>query len=72
VLDELVRTGTFKISDLDFDESKRHTVRRVLKQMESLGWLTRESNKAAIWRLGPKAKTKLNVSAEKIRESEVK
>jgi len=33
VLVQLRKTGQFKISDLPFDESKRHTVRRVLREM---------------------------------------
>lgn len=69
VLEELVRTGYFKISDLNFNESQRHTVRRVLKEMESLGWLERESDHAAIWRIGPKAQMHMNISAEKIKQA---
>ncbi len=69
VLHEIRATGRFKISDLDFEDSQRHTVRRTLKEMESLGWLARTNNRAATWRIGPKAETHLNVSADHIRQA---
>jgi len=69
VLDELRCTGRFKISDLDFHKSKRHTVRRVLREMEDYGWLRRTSERAATWRLGPKAEMHLNVSADHIKQA---
>jgi hypothetical protein len=69
VLEELVRTGRFKISDLEFEESERHTVRRVLKQMEKFGWLSRKSDKAAIWRIGERAELYLNVSPTHIEKA---
>ncbi len=46
----------FKISDLDFDESQRHTVRRVLREMEDLGWLERTGKRGRIWYPGENAK----------------
>jgi len=64
VLMELKNRGKLKISDLPFDESKRHTVRRTLREMDELGWVMRESEQAAIWRLGPKAEMVLEVSPE--------
>lgn len=70
VLKQLVRTGYFKISDLPFDEGQRHTVRRVLREMEDLGWLERENNRAAIWRIGETGKLHLNVSADKIQQAQ--
>ena len=69
VLKQLVKTGKFKISDLPFDEGQRHTVRRVLREMEDIGWLRRENNRAATWRMGELAEMHLNVSAEKIKEA---
>jgi ribosomal protein S19E (S16A) len=69
VLRQLNKTGYFKISDLPFDESQRHTVRRVLREMEQLGWLERENDRAAIWRVGERGRLLLNVSAEKIRQA---
>ena len=58
---ELKNRGKFKISDLPFEEEQRHTVRRVLREMDEKGWVTRESKQAAIWRLGPKAEMVLDV-----------
>lgn len=69
VLLELVRVGSFRIGDLPFDKSKRHTVRRVLREMEAMNWLERENNHAATWRMGEKARTGLNVSKERIDQS---
>jgi len=65
-LKQLIKTGRFRISELPFDDSERHSVRRTLKQMEEMGWLARESNRAAIWRMGEMSKQHLNVSEEHI------
>jgi hypothetical protein len=69
VLLELVRVGAFRIGDLPFEKSKRHTVRRVLREMEAAGWLEREDDRAATWRMGEKAREGLNVSSERIEQS---
>ena len=69
VLDTLIKYGKFKISDLDFPKSKRHTVRRVLRQMEEYDWLMRESKRDSTWRVGPRAESHLNISSEKIRSA---
>lgn len=69
VMKQLVQTGYFKISDLPFEEGQRHTVRRVLKEMEERGWLERENERAAIWRIGETGRLHLNISAEKIRQA---
>lgn len=70
VIEQLITTGKFKLSDLPFDESKRHTVRRVLNEMEENNWLTRDSENAAIWRLGEKAKLCLNVKADTLQAAQ--
>lgn len=70
VLLQLMRTSKFRIGDLPFDESQRHTVRRVLREMEQMSWLSRETERAATWRMGELAQRHLNVSAEQIRESQ--
>jgi DNA-binding IclR family transcriptional regulator len=64
VLMQLKNRGKFKISDLSFNKSQRHTVRRVLREMDELGWVRRESKQAAIWRLGSKAEMVLDVSPD--------
>lgn len=69
VLTTLVNRGQFKIKELPFDESQRHTVRRVLKEMEELGWLTRESEHASIWRIGSKAELLLDVDPDVVESS---
>jgi len=66
VLLELRRSGRFVISDLPFNDEQRHTVRRVLREMEAMGWLARENNRAATWRIGEKAELHLNVSRDHI------
>ena len=66
-LEQVVRTGKFKLTDLPFNESEIHTCRRVLREMESYSWLERDSPHAAIWRAGPKAEMLMNLSEEKLR-----
>lgn len=66
VIHELVTRGKFKISDLDIEDSQRHTVRRVLKEMESMGFVRRTSEQSSIWRLGRLAELQLDVSDEVI------
>ena len=65
-LEQIVRTGKFKIGDLPFKPSERHTCRRVLREMQDYGWLSRDSPSAAIWRAGPKAEMLMNLSEEKL------
>jgi len=69
VLKQLVKTGYFKISDLPFNKSQRHTVRRTLRKMEETDWLSRENDRAATWRMGELAELHLNVSADKIKQA---
>jgi len=68
-LTEIRNNGMFLVKDLDFAESERHTVRRVLGEMEGLGWLSRSGPDSRTWQLGSKAEMYLNVSAELIREA---
>jgi len=67
-LTEIKESGVLLIKDFDFEESERHTVRRVLGEMEELGWLSRTDSDSRTWRLGKKAEMRLNVSAELIKE----
>ncbi|MFC7018391.1 MULTISPECIES: hypothetical protein [Haloarcula] len=67
VMKQLIKTGQFRISDLPFNESQRTTVRRTLREMEKQKWLSRESDRAATWRMGELAELHLNVSADKIK-----
>lgn len=62
VLDLITEKGAFRRSDLPFDESQRHTVRRTLKGMEEHGWLWRTDEMSPIWRAGPKAKERLQLT----------
>ncbi|WP_157722469.1 hypothetical protein [Halolamina sp.] len=70
VLKQIITTGQFKISDLPFDEGQRHTVRRVLRKMEQMDWLSRENDRAATWRMGEQAELHLNVSPDKIKAAQ--
>jgi DNA-binding IclR family transcriptional regulator len=69
VLMQLKNRGRFKISELRFSEGERHTVRRVLREMEEMDWVMRESEHAAIWRLGPKAEMMLELSPDIVEAS---
>lgn len=62
IIEELVQTGEFKISDLDIDEGRRQTVRRVCREMEDRGYLQRTSKQSKTWRAGKKANLHLNLS----------
>ena len=70
VLKQLVKTASFRIGDLPFTESQRHTVRRVLRTMEEMGWLQRRDKRAATWCAGEKAKLHLNISADRLNQAE--
>jgi DNA-binding HxlR family transcriptional regulator len=70
VATELASSGKFRISDLPFDESQKATVRRTLREMERIGWVTRTTDQSPIWRLGPKAKLLLDVSEDVVAKSE--
>jgi len=67
VMKQIVKTGQFKISELPFEEAQRHTVRRVLREMEEMGWLSRESNQSAMWQSGEMAQLCLDIPSDKIR-----
>ena len=69
-LKQLRKTGKFRIGDLPFDHGQRHTVRRVLREMEDREWLSRETEYAATWRMGEKAKLHLNVSPELVEQAD--
>ncbi len=50
----------WRVRDLaDLDESSDRTIRRTLREMEDLGWLSRESSEAHYWKPGPKAEKML-------------
>ena len=66
ILEQVVRTGRFELSDLPFKASERHTVRRVARSMERYDWLCRNSEHSPIWRAGPKAEMLMNLSEEKL------
>jgi hypothetical protein len=61
-LEKLMNTGEFKLTDLPFEPSEIFTVRRCVREMESRGWLLRESEHADIWRAGPKAEMLMNLT----------
>jgi hypothetical protein len=70
LLEQTVMTSKFKLTDLPFKESEKHTLRRCVRQAEEFGWLERTSEHSAIWRAGPKAKMLMNLSDEKLRLAE--
>jgi DNA-binding IclR family transcriptional regulator len=63
VLEHLQKNGRLKISDLPFEDSQRHTVRRVLKGMERQGWLHRTSERGHTWYAGDRAKEILDMES---------
>jgi hypothetical protein len=67
LLEQIARTGKFKLTDLPFRPEERHTVRRVLREAESYDWLCRSSEGSSIWRAGPKAEMLMNLSEDKLR-----
>jgi hypothetical protein len=66
MLEQIARTGKFKLNDLPFRPEERSTVRRVLREAEAYDWLYRTSEGSSIWRAGPKAEMLMNLSAEKL------
>ncbi|MDB2261824.1 hypothetical protein PM035_12900 [Halorubrum ezzemoulense] len=71
-LEQLVKTGKFRIRDLPFEESELTTVRRVAREMEGFDWLARTSPSSPIWRAGPKAEVLMNLSDFKIQLARAK
>jgi hypothetical protein len=67
VLEQIIRTGKFKLNDLPFKENERSTVRRVCREAQGYGWLQRTSEGSSIWRAGPKAEMLMNLSEDKLR-----
>lgn len=67
MLEQVSRTGRFKLADLPFKPEERSTVRRTLREAEAYGWLCRTSENSPIWRAGPKAEMLMNLSEEKLR-----
>lgn len=67
ILEQVVRTGKFRLSDLPFKPEETATLRRVLRQMEVYDWLQRSSESSPIWRAGPKAEMLMNLSEQKLR-----
>lgn len=65
-LEQVNRTGKFKLADLPFKPSERHTCRRCLREMEKYGWLSRETEHSSIWRAGPKSEMLFDLSEEKL------
>lgn len=62
IIERLVKEGKFKISELDIDEGRRQTVRRVCREMEDMGYLRRTSKQSKTWRAGELAEVQLNLS----------
>jgi len=65
--------GSFKSSDVRRGFGRppsRHTVRRVLRQLESDGWLRRESDESRIWRAGFQARALGDLSERAEREAD--
>jgi len=49
---KIVQAETFKRKELGFTEDERHTVSRVLNDMEQKGWLHRETPTSGVWHPG--------------------
>ena len=67
VLEQIARTGKFRLNDLPFKPEERSTLRRVCREAEEYDWLYRTSDSSSIWRAGPKAEMLMNLSEEKLR-----
>jgi hypothetical protein len=62
IIEQLVIEGEFRVSDLGLDESKNQTIRRVCREMEKMGYLTRDSKRSKTWKAGERADLHLNLS----------
>lgn len=65
--------GAFKSEDVRRGFGRppsRHTVRRVLRQLEEDDWLERESEDARIWRAGMQARMLGDLSDRALQEAE--
>jgi len=68
----MANSGDFKIGDLPFEEGERHTVRRVLRNMEDKGWLRREKKTSNIWKPGQKYEMFVSATGGNLVEAEGK
>ena len=66
-LEQIERSGRFRMSDLPFNKNELASCRRVLREMEEYDWLQRTSTGSCIWRAGPKAEMLMNLSEEKLK-----
>lgn len=65
--------GSFKSEDVQRAFARppsRHTVRRVLRQLEEDDWLRRESEDARIWRAGMQARMLGDLSDRALQEAD--
>lgn len=67
-IDLIAEQGMFKASQLKVDVG-RSTRQDVLRTMEDLEWLARDPPESTIWRAGPKAIKRLNMSPEAIKNA---
>lgn len=66
VLLTLTKHDEFKLADLPFKESQKHTVRRCLREMDDYDWIERESPQHSTWRAGPRFKDLARVADERL------
>ncbi|TKX86730.1 hypothetical protein EXE43_06780 [Halorubrum sp. SS5] len=66
VLLTLTRQDEFKLTDLGFKDSEKHTVKRCLRELEEYGWIERDSPQHSIWRAGPRFKALARVADERL------
>lgn len=52
LLSQIARVSDFKRRDLGFGERQRHTVQRVLNEMEAKGWVSRNRPQSGNWHPG--------------------
>lgn len=67
VFHTLTQKEEFKLTDLGFKDSEKHTVKRCLREMSDYGWIERDTPQHSIWRAGPRFKALARVADERLK-----
>jgi hypothetical protein len=64
LLDQLVKTGRFRLADYPYNTDEEAKVLTVLGDMEASGFLEGTTGGELVWRAGPKVTKLMNLSEE--------
>lgn len=65
-LDNLVKTGEFRLADFPYSTDDETKLLAVLGDMEACGFLEGKTGGELVWKAGPKVTTLMNLSEEEL------